>query len=164
VPTNHPFFQAINWLAIQRISLGCTAETFCPDDPVTRGEMAVFLARALALLPAPSGQFSDTAGSPYDWAISSIAAAGITQGCTEDRYCPNDPVTREQMASFLVRAFLFAAGPDLFTDDEDSVHEDDINALAKAGVTLGCSATLYCPGEVVTREQMAAFIFRASAP
>ena len=126
--------------------------------------MAVFLARAFALLPAPSGRFTDTADSPYEWAISSVAAAGITQGCDVDRYCPNDPVTREQMASFLVRAFLFPAGDDLFTDDEDSVHEADINALAKRGVTLGCAPKLYCPEDVVTRQQMAAFLFRAFNP
>ena len=105
--------------------------------------------------PSPTG---DT-----EWAISSVAAAGITQGCDVDRYCPNDPVTREQMASFLVRAFLFPAGEDLFTDDEDSVHEADINALATRGVTLGCAPKLYCPQEVVTRQQMAAFLFRAFA-
>jgi hypothetical protein len=126
--------------------------------------MAVFLARALALLPAPSGRFTDTAGSPYEWAISSVEAAGITQGCAIDRYCPNDPVTREQMASFLVRAFFFPAGDDLFTDDDDSVHENDINALAKSGVTVGCAPNLYCPEGVVTREQMAAFLFRSFNP
>ncbi|MGH8923336.1 MAG: S-layer homology domain-containing protein, partial [Acidimicrobiia bacterium] len=145
----------------QRITLGCTSETFCPGDPVTRGEMAAFLARAQALLPAPSGRFVDTADSPYEWAISSLVAAGITQGCAVDRYCPDDPVTREQMASFLVRAFSFAAGPDIFTDDENSVHEEEINALAKAGITLGCTATTFCPEAVVTREQMAAFLFRS---
>ncbi|MGH8958735.1 MAG: PQQ-dependent sugar dehydrogenase [Acidimicrobiia bacterium] len=161
VPVDHPFYDEINWLWLQRITLGCTAETFCPQGPVTRGEMAVFLARALALLPAPSGQFADTAESPYEWAISSLAAVGITQGCAVDHYCPDDPVTREQMASFLVRAFLFPAGDDLFTDDEESVHEEDINSLAKAGITLGCSPTTFCPAQVVTREQMAAFIFRA---
>ena len=161
VPSGHAFFAEINWLAGQRITLGCTDDTFCPEDPVTRGQMAVFLARALALLPAPSGLFTDTTGSPYEWAISSVAAAGITQGCAVDRYCPNDAVTREQMASFLVRAFLFPAGDDLFTDDDDSVHERDINALANSGVTVGCALTLYCSQEVVTREQMAAFLFRS---
>jgi hypothetical protein len=93
-----------------------------------------------------------------------VAAAGITQGCAFDRYCPNDPVTREQMASFLVRAFFFPAGDDLFTDDDDSVHENDINALAKSGVTVGCAPNLYCPEGVVTREQMAAFLFRSFNP
>ncbi|MGH8923804.1 MAG: PQQ-dependent sugar dehydrogenase [Acidimicrobiia bacterium] len=164
VPVGHAFYAAINWLALQRITLGCTSETFCPGDPVTRGEMAAFLARAQALLPAPSGRFVDTAGSPYEWAISSLVAAGITQGCAVDRYCPDAPVTREQMASFLVRAFSFAAGPDIFTDDENSVHEEDINALARARITLGCTATTFCPNDVVTREQMAAFLFRAFNP
>lgn len=49
VPTNHPFFQFIEALAASRITSGCGGGNFCPDAPVTRGQMAVFLARALGL-------------------------------------------------------------------------------------------------------------------
>ena len=67
------------------------------------------------------------------------------------------------MASFLVRMFnLPPSGLDLFTDDETSIHENDINALAASGVTGGCATGRYCPDNGVTREQMASFIARAS--
>ena len=49
VPTNHPFFQFVEALAASRITSGCGGGNFCPDAPVTRGQMAVFLARALGL-------------------------------------------------------------------------------------------------------------------
>jgi hypothetical protein len=91
-----------------------------------------------------------------------LASAGFTLGCGAVRYCPTDFVTREQMASFLARALrLPSASTDFFTDDEASPHEADINALAAAGVTLGCGGGRYCPLDFVSREQMAAFLERA---
>ena len=68
------------------------------------------------------------------------------------------------MASFLVRGFHIAGPPtgDHFTDDESSIHEADINILFEAGVTTGCGGTNYCPSDPVTREQMVAFLHRAS--
>jgi len=49
VPTSHPFFQFIEALAASGITGGCGGGNFCPDDPMTRGQMAVFLAKALGL-------------------------------------------------------------------------------------------------------------------
>ncbi len=49
VPTNHPFYQHIEALVDSSITSGCGATTYCPDSPVTRGQMAVFLAKALGL-------------------------------------------------------------------------------------------------------------------
>ena len=73
-------------------------------------------------------------------------------------------VTREQMAAFLVRALDLASpvGPvDTFDDDDGSMFEAEIETLVHNGVTSGCTATSYCPSDVVTREQMAAFLVRA---
>jgi hypothetical protein len=71
-------------------------------------------------------------------------------------------VSREQMASFLARAFTLGEPTgDFFTDDESSPHEHDINRVATAGITLGCGGGRYCPTELVTREQMASFLARA---
>ena len=67
------------------------------------------------------------------------------------------------MASFLVRAFdLPPSSTDHFTDDEGSFHEADINAIAEAGVTLGCGGTRFCPDAPVVRGEMAAFLHRAA--
>ena len=93
-----------------------------------------------------------------DWAFE----RGITAGCGADLFCTNNPVTRQQMASFLVRALGLPPTPeDFFADDEGSVHEGDINRLAQAGVTGGCATERFCPRGTVTREQMASFLARA---
>jgi glucose/arabinose dehydrogenase len=106
--------------------------------------------------------FSDVTQSLFLDDINWIYYAGITSGCGGGRYCPTSSVTREQMASFLVRALgLPGTSTDFFTDDETSIHESDINRLAAAGITTGCTATTYCPRDPVRREQMASFLARA---
>ena len=66
------------------------------------------------------------------------------------------------MASFLARVFsLPGSTTDYFTDDETSIHEVDINRVAEAGITSGCTATTYCPLNPVTRGQMVAFLHLA---
>ncbi len=96
---------AIAAIEEEGITEGCTPRLFCPDEPVTRAQMASFLARAEGLAGRPGRVFNDVSpGSTHARAIAAIAADGITQGCTETLYCPEDPVTRAQMASFLARA------------------------------------------------------------
>ena len=98
----------VNRLAELRVTRGCAAQPlrFCPDDPVTRAQMASFLVRAFGLDPAPSAGFRDTAGSVHGVAIDALAHAGITVGCKTEplSYCPDQPVTRAQMATFIARA------------------------------------------------------------
>ncbi len=66
--------------------------------------MATFLAKAFKLAAGDPGRFTDIGSSLHRDGIGSVAAAGITSGCAADRYCPGDPVTREQMATFLAHA------------------------------------------------------------
>ena len=88
--------------------------------------------------------------------------SAVTLGCGGGLYCPSTAVSREQMASFLARALsLPAASADYFSDDNASPHKADINRLAQSGVTLGCGPSAYCPGALITRDQMAAFLYRA---
>ena len=81
VPATHPFAADIAWLAQQGITQGCDDALFCPEDAVTRGQMASFLVRALGLPPATSDQFIDISGSIHEADIVSLVAAGITFGC-----------------------------------------------------------------------------------
>ena len=164
----HPFTDVvgfefeISWLYREGITAGCAATRFCPRNPVTRGQMAAFLNRALGLPATATDFFDDDDGTLFEGDINRLAAAGITGGCATRRYCPNSNVSREQMASFLTRAFtLPPSATDFFGDDESSIHEGSINALAAAGITGGCAANRYCPTANVTREQMAAFLYRA---
>lgn len=156
----------IEAIAAEGITRSCNppvGDRFCPADPVTRGQMAAFLVRALGLPPAPAGDtFVDDDASVFEDDIERLAASGITRGCSTDSFCPDDPITRGQMAAFLVRAYDYPAGTaDQFTDDDDSVFESDIDALASSRITVGCGDGLFCPEDPVTREQMATFIARA---
>ena len=153
---------AIEAIARQGFTRGCAApDLYCPQQAVTRGQMAAFLVRALDLAPSGSNPFDDDAGSIFEQDIGALAAAGITRGCARRHYCPEQPVTRGEMAAFLVRALdLAPSGSDPFDDDGGSVFEADIAALAAAGITRGCAPERYCPGEAVTRAEMASFLAR----
>jgi hypothetical protein len=106
VPTTHPFCGFIERLAADGITGGCSATNFCPDDPITRGQMAVFIEAAVGNAANPCGtRFADvTAANPFCGFIDRLAADGITGGCTATNFCPNDPVSRGQMAVFIVAA------------------------------------------------------------
>ncbi len=126
--------------------------------------LAIVIGSTLTL--PPGGTFIDDDGNTHEGMIEAIVAEGITVGCDLQgpRYCPSHTVTRAQMASFIARALAYPPGADRFTDDNGSVHEDAINALAQAGVTVGCSVAephRYCPEAPVKRGQMAAFLQRA---
>lgn len=98
-------------LATAEITKGCNPpanDRYCPEQNVTRGQMAAFLTRALELVDTgPGNPFGDTTGSIFESDITRLAVEGITKGCNppvNDRYCPDDLVTRGQMAAFLTRA------------------------------------------------------------
>jgi hypothetical protein len=108
-------FWAASWieqLYQDGLTTGCSTNPlrYCPSDTVSRAEMAVFLLRAkhgAAYQPPPAtGVFGDV---PVNyWAapwIEQLAEEGITTGCGGGSYCPTNPVTRWQMALFLVRTY-----------------------------------------------------------
>ena len=104
VGVEHPFSTEILGLDVLEITQGCTITNFCPDKPVTRAEMAAFLTRALELpFISTNSPFSDDNNHQLESEIASIAAYGITQGCTITNFCPDKPVTRAEMAAFLTR-------------------------------------------------------------
>ncbi|MEA2000282.1 MAG: cadherin domain-containing protein, partial [Actinomycetota bacterium] len=148
VPTNHLFYADVEWMAWSAVTRGCNPpdnNLYCPDDVVTRGQMAAFLVRALGLTDDGGGnKFVDDDGNIFEADITKLSAASITKGCNppvNDQFCPEDPVTRGQMAAFLVRALgLNDAGDgDLFLDDDGNIFESDIDKLGTAGVTKGCN-------------------------
>ncbi len=105
-----------------------------------------------------SDSFIDDDDSIFEADIEWMAAEGITRGCNpplNNLFCPDDFVTRGQMAAFLVRALDYTdgAGDDLFLDDDGNTFENDIDKLGTAGVTRGCNPpvnNLYCPLDFVT--------------
>ena len=164
---------AIDALAAKGLFEGtlCGDGEFCPTEPIKRSTMAVWLVRALEGTEPPQPQdprFVDVAVE-HPWAghIERLAQLDITVGCRAQplQFCPQGSVTRAQMASFLTRAFDFeAAEPAGFADlDPEGSHNADIDALAAAGITVGCASDplRFCPQRPVTRAEMATFLARA---
>ena len=152
------------------ITVGCSdRQQFCPERIITREELAALLSRALSLPTPTYDYFTDDTGSIFEGAINRIAEAGITQGCNppdNDRFCPKRQVSREELATLLVRAFDLPVATivDRFIDDDESVHENGIDRLASAGITVGCNPPendRFCPTQKLTRGQIAVFLTRA---
>jgi hypothetical protein len=113
--------------------------------------------------PAHAGAFDDTAGQDWDEAVQALVDAEVLYGCRDGEFCPLRAVDRGQMASILVRALDLpeATEGDRFDDVEGTTHEDNINALAEAGITQGCSETSFCPSQSISRAEMATLLTRA---
>jgi hypothetical protein len=171
---------AIDCLAWWRITTGLTATTFGPTNVVTRAQMASFLARWLddlaargtgRALPASAPlRFDDVrSSSPHAQAIARLADVGIITGRSSTTYQPDAPVSRAQTASLLRKAFEYStastlpAGRDTFIDDNTSVHEANIDALAGVRLIAGTSGFTFSPSASVTRGAMASLVMRASA-
>ena len=88
------YAEHIAWMLETGISTGCAPELFCTHNPVTRGEMAAFLERALDLPPTPDDFFDDDDGTTFELSINRLAAAGITSGCGDRKYCPGRTINR----------------------------------------------------------------------
>lgn len=161
----------IEYLAELGVAMACDAGpgSFCPNDRMRREDLAAFMVKALDLPPTELDYFTDDDGLPHEADINSLAEARITRGCNppaNDRFCPDDTVTRGQTAAFIVRAWeLRDAGKgNWFTDDDSSVFERDIDRLKVAGVTKGCNPPendKYCPDRLLTRAEMSSFLARA---
>ncbi len=174
VPLTHPFVNFLTLMKQAAITSGCTATTYCPDGNTTRGEMAVFIVRALLGTDAfdypAAPYFTDvTAAHPFFKFIQKMKQLGITSGCTASAYCPNDPVTRGQMAVFIVRARLgltsgqtVPAGIAPYFTDVAGTHPffSFVQKMKELGITSGCTAATYCPDATTTRGQMGVFIIR----
>jgi hypothetical protein len=145
------------------ITSGCGPWLFCPDEPVSRGETAAFLVRALGLapVPAPVG-FADATAGPFAGEIGALVEAGISQGCAELAFCPEANVTRGQMATMIARALDLPPSEDNpFVDDEGSIHADDIGRVAAAGIVVGCDIDRFCVHRALTRAELAVVLTRA---
>lgn len=151
----------------------CRSGGFCPQEPVERWVMAVWLVRALDELPAAltgsgGSRFSDVDAGQW-WApyVERLAELEITPGCSTGplQYCPDGVVTRAEMAAYIARAFALEQGiPAGFVDTADNVHEASIDALATARITVGCATDplRFCPDEEATRAEMATYLARAA--
>lgn len=148
----------------------CGEHRICPDQSLKRSTMAVWLTRALDYgepQPIDSSRFADVDAGEW-WAphVERFAELKVTRGCGTEplRYCPDQTVNRAQMAAFLVRALRLPDAPSRgFADTAGNFAANNIDALAAAGITAGCSSEplRFCPDHPVTRAEMATFLARA---
>ena len=169
VPPGHQFHFYITTLVSNSITVGVGGGLYGAGEPTKRQQMAVFLLKArhgLCYTPPPCvGAFPDVPcpSTFADW-IEGLAAEGITGGCGGGNFCPQNPVRRDQMAVFLLKAehgstYAPPACVGTFPDVPcPSQFADWIEQLATEQVTGGCGGGNYCPGDNNTRGQMAVFI------
>jgi hypothetical protein len=170
VPPAHGFRNFVSTLARNQ-ALDCGQGNNCSDSPVTRGQMAVFLlaSREDAGYSPPvcvTPRFADVPCRDRfaPW-INELAARRVTGGCSGDDYCPDLPVSREQMAVFLLRVREGPGyspppcGGPVFGDVPcSSPYAPWIHELTARSITDGCGGGNYCPLSAVTRTQMAVFL------
>lgn len=157
-------------------------DRYGPRLDVKRGQMASFIARFIEDYTGEElqegGGFDDV-DSTYAHAenINKLEHIGVAQGTQSsngERFAPLDDVTRAQMASFISRALTYIeddqgrpetvpprTDADYFSDDDGSVHEENVDALADVGIVAGFADGTYGPGLSVKRDQMASFVMRA---
>lgn len=158
------------------ITLGCSQDPllFCPEDSVTREQMATFIIRAMGQDPpanyCDSGiPFSDVAADLWSCRfIKTLKELGITAGYQDGSYGPADRVSREQMAAFLIRALgedppanYCESGVPFSDVTEDMWSCPSIKRLKEMGITSGYPDGRYGPNDLVTRVQMAIFLQRS---
>jgi hypothetical protein len=163
------------WAYVERLyNAGLTGGypdgTYRPANTVTRAEMAIFLMKGMNgpayTPPTVSPTFSDTSGHwAANW-IEALKAAGLTGGYPDGTYRPNSPVTRAEMAIFLLKAMNGAAytppsASPTFSDTSSHWAANWIEALKAAGITSGYPDGTYRPGNYVTRAEMAVFLVKA---
>ncbi len=178
------YFDYISLMKSEGISAGCSASPpmYCPDTPVTRAQMAVFLVVALDLAtgttltfpPTPYFQDVPASGAPdsiYFNYVQRIAQLGITAGCSSapPLYCPDTALTQGQMAVFVISSWMKANNLSTFTYTTTPYFTDVpatdpffkfVQKMKDMGFWTGCTATTYCESASVTRGDMAPMMMR----
>jgi len=177
VPPTHWAWRFVENLFARGISNGCgtNPRTFCPDNNVSRAEMAVFLLLAkegtsFAPPACLSPMFVDVpCSNPFAKWINELARRGVTSGCGGGAYCPNNLVTRAEMSVFLLVAKEgagFSPDPTCLSAPFNDVpcfspFAKWIKELVRRGVTAGCGGGAFCPSATVNRAQMSIFLSTA---
>lgn len=168
--TSHWAEGMIASLANAGIVSGRTQSKFVPDYYVTRAEFATMVARAFSLVSVPySGKFEDV--SENEWYAGWVEACymrGIIQGMDENTFAPNERITREQMATILMRAYLLCDGPmpydlELRYYDNFLISDwayDSVKNATNLNIFTGDDMNLFRPTDAATRAEAACCIYR----
>ena len=170
VPDDHPFAEEIGWMVENEITTGFADDTFRPTIDVTRMAAVTFIYRwAGSPDVTEPADFTDIDAVPDEFAdaIAWAVEAGITTGFGDDTFRPTDPVTRRAFSAWLFRAngepegeFAAIAIAEFDDVDADTDFVNEIGWMAANGITTGFGDDTFRPGENVTRQATAAFLFR----
>lgn len=167
VSATNSHFNAIQSLAERGIINGYEDGTYRPNVVLTRAQAAKILAEVLNLDTRDTkSKFNDvSATSGYAGAINALAKKEIISGYEDGTFKPNSPLTREQMAKIIVKAFKLEQSTTLshsFKDvSETNGYKYFIQTLVDHNITQGTTPTTFAPSETVKRGQMASFVVRA---
>jgi hypothetical protein len=184
VPPADPYFDYVSLMSSYGITVGCQSSPplYCPSQPVTRAEMAVFIVRGLNLATGTSLTYPSTAyfqdvppsgvpDSKYFDYVQRLAQLKITVGCQTSPalFCPDESIPQGEMAVFAIRAWMLANNiatltyptTPYFTDvPATDEYFPYIQKMAQMGFWPGCGGGAYCENSAVTRDQMAPMILR----
>ena len=167
-PTDQ-FYTEIEWLASTRITTGWPDNTYRPQNNIERGAMAAFFYRMAGsprvMMPYRSPFKDVDASYPFYKEIVWMYQQGITTGYPDGTFRPNDSVSREAMAAFFYRQArdyrFYAPRHTSFVDvNGDNLFYTEISWLADRGISRGWDDRTYRPGQAITRDAMAAFLYR----
>lgn len=168
VPDTHKFLREIKWMKSSGLTTGYADGSFHPQESLTREAMAAFLYRQ-AGRPAftmPSAGFTDVQpGHKFYREIMWMKAAGLSKGYANGSYRPSTTLSRAAMAAFMYRqAGTPAVYPKNRFSDVGPSHQfyREIEWMRAVGITTGNADGTYRPNDPVTREAMAAFMYRQS--
>ena len=182
VPSELPFMDVEPW-SMHAGSIGCAftlglvrgvssdPPLFDPARPVRRDAAATMIANLLdqgpRTLPASaSSDFTDLRGNVHRSSIERLAAVGIISGRTPTSYAPNEPVTREQLASLLVAAVEWAGDTEItaggsYFDDVSPSHAASVDAAFELGLLRGYDDGMFRGRADTRRDQMATVLVRS---
>ena len=207
VPRTNPFYKKVETLFHNGVTSGCGPKIFCPDATLDRAQITIFLAKTLAHgeenIP-DSGTVGDAAYACLDGGhslfvdvaptdsfcrhVHYLAARNVDDGCAEAKYCPDDLVSRLEMAAFVAKGLVAPQGkdgvPETYSDattglsyscsaESPNLHFTDTPAtgpycnaahyLWARGFVSGCASSLFCTADAVARAPMAKFLVNAFA-
>ena len=177
VPPTTYYFDAVNLLSQLGITTGCGPAIYCPAENVPRDQMAIFIVRSIFggdnFIASQTPYFADVSATTFgfNW-IQKMYELGITAGCgynlkNELLFCPTSPISRNQLAVFIIRArygatttFDFPQTP-YFTDVPYGAFAFGwIQRMKEDNITSGCGVAIYCPDNPLTRGDLAIFVMR----
>ncbi len=155
------YYWHVETMMHRNITGGCTATEYCPLGTVNRGQMAIFISKAVLggnppmTGSGPNGSWDCTDANPNHFTdipdgvfycphVHWMWANGITAGCTTTEYCPLETVNRGQMAIFIVRAMLGGQPPGAYVDPDTGRSYDCTDGQPNRFVDVSDSV-FYCP-------------------